>query len=229
MLANLLAGSSSDQLTVKTRLTLLSFAVSHCTTSQVPGLLDEWQRAQVEEQQSLSPTPNALYDLGLKGTEASDEMLVSFLRKEEPSMLKKIDELGKLSSKNRSQESDQHQFPKLPAARVGKSFGYLAMIEDPNIAGDAVDALAAKASKRTRLRILLSLGFYSRAARALDDCSGDDNSIRNGASSFASASMSDLTNALQHSGTVDAKLAGKYRSRVHAMTDAETLAFLLGQ
>ena len=41
--------------------------------------------------------------------------------------------------------------------------------------------------------------------------------------------MSDLTNALQHSGTVDAKLAGKYRSRVHAMTDAETLAFLLGQ
>jgi len=222
-------GSSSDQLTVKTRLTLLSFAVSHCATSQVPGLLDEWQRAQVEEQQSLSPTPNTLYDLGLKGTEASDEMLVSFLRKEEPSMLKKIDELGKLSSKNRSQESDQQQFPKLPQLACAKSFAYLAMIEDPNIAGDAVDALAAKASSGRALRILLSLGFYSRAARALDDGSGDDTSVRNGASSFASASMSDLTNALQHSGTVDAKLAGKYRSRVHAMTDAETLAFLLGQ
>ena len=63
-----------------------------------------------------------------------------------------------------------------------------------------MDALDVKLAGRA-LRILLSLGFYSRAARALDDCSGDDNSIRNGASSFASASMSDLTNALQHSGT----------------------------
>ena len=45
-------GSSSNQLMVKTRLTLLSFALSHCPASQVPGLLDEWQRAQVEEQRN---------------------------------------------------------------------------------------------------------------------------------------------------------------------------------
>ena len=103
------------------------------------------------------------------------------------------------------------------------------MIEDPNLAGDAVDELAAKASSGHALRILLSLGFYSRAARALDYGSGDNANVHDDASSFASASMSDLTNALQHSGTVDAKLAGKYRSRVHAMADAETLAFLLGR
>lgn len=222
-------GSSSDQLTVKTRLTLLSFAVSHCPASHVPGLLEEWQRAQVEEQQSLSSSPNSLYDLGLKGTEASDEMLLTFLRKEEPCMLKKIDELGKFSSTGKRQESDEQQFPKLPQLACAKSFGYLAMIEDPNIAGDAVDALAAKASSGRALRILLSLGFFSRAARALDDGNDENATVRNDASSFTSASMSDLTNALQRSGTVDAKLAGKYRSRVHAMTDAETLAFLLGQ
>ena len=230
-------GSSSNQLMVKTRLTLLSFALSHCPASQVPGLLDEWQRAQVEEQRSSSssssssPSPfsNALYDFGLKGTEASDKMLVSFLREEEPLMLKKIDELAKFSSKKARQNSDQQQFPKLPQVACAKSFAYLAMIEDPNLAGDAVDELAAKASSGHALRILLSLGFYSRAARALDYGSGDNANVHDDASSFASASMSDLTNALQHSGTVDAKLAGKYRSRVHAMADAETLAFLLGR
>ena len=66
-------------------------------------------------------------------------------------MLKKIDELGKLSSKNRSQESDQHQFPKLPQLACAKSFGYLAMIEDPNIAGGRGGCTRCESfSKRTR-------------------------------------------------------------------------------
>jgi len=214
--------SKSNVLTAKTRLSLLSFAVSHCPVSQVHGLLDEWQRTELEN------SPSELYDLGLKGIEASDEMLVKFLHEEEPTMLMRIDELAKFAittkSKTQHLEEQEEQFPKLPQLACAKSLGYLAMINDPNLAGDAVDELVAAARSGRALRILLSLGFFSRAARALDDVEDD-----NDTASFASANMSDLTSALQRSGTVDAKLAGKYRSRVHAMKDAETLAFLLGR
>ena len=63
-------------------------------------------------------------------------------------MLKKIDELAKLSSKNRDRSPISISFQNSRKSRA-KSFAYLAMIEDPNIAGDAVDALKAKSRADT--------------------------------------------------------------------------------
>ena len=86
---------------------------------------------------------------------------MKFLHEEEPTMLMRIDELAKFAittkSKTQHLEEQEEQFPKLPQLACAKSLGYLAMINDPNLAGDAVDELVAAARSGRALRILLSL------------------------------------------------------------------------
>ena len=78
--------------------------------------MEEWQRAELEE------TPSELHNLGLKGIEASDEMLTTFLHAEESSMLSKIYELDKVSLKDRNQTDSNRKRAsdetiRLPSAR----------------------------------------------------------------------------------------------------------------